>query len=440
MTNRVSSVVAALFAAVSVAAGEGGNPRCIVLFHDGVDIDAAVADLGKRHGLSADHVYHHALHGFAASLGQARKAVRDDARVKAVVDDAILSLPSVPRLHGAAKGGGAPPPVQPTQTLPTGIRRIGADRNALAAIDGVDQRADVDVAVIDTGIDLNHPDLNVSAARAFNAIRASSSATDDNGHGTHCAGTIAALDNAIGVVGVAPGARLWAVKVLSRSGSGSLSDIAKGIDFVADPARGIEVANMSLGGNALPAGTRDVMREAIQRAVGNGVVFAVAAGNEARDASLGIPANYPEVIPVSAIVDSDALAGGLGAGTDRGPDDSLASFSNFFASFAGGGADLALAAPGVDILSTSLAQGYAVLDGTSMASPHVAGAIALHIAANPRPAGLSGLQWTNQVRAALIGQSVLQSDPAGFTGGKSAERLLSVAPSAPASIAPAAAN
>jgi subtilisin family serine protease len=232
----------------------------------------------------------------------------------------------------------------------------------------------VDVAVIDTGIDLSHPDLNV-----VGGVNCSSgnSYSDGNGHGTHVAGTIAAKDNGIGVVGVAPGARLWAVRVLNNAGSGSDSDVICGIDWVTARASTIEVANMSLGGGgtepaASGCSTGDPFHDAICRSVAAGVTYAVAAGNESDDAANHTPAAYDEVITVSALADFNGLPGGGAAATCRADvDDTFADFSNF-------GADVDLIAPGVCILSTWKGGGYNTISGTSMASPHVAGAAALY--------------------------------------------------------------
>src|SRR3989454_1093227 len=141
-----------------------------------------------------------------------------------------------------------------SQPFPTGIRRIGADVSPAARIDGIDERVNADIAIIDTGIDLTHPDLNVYRNVSF--VSGTTSGNDDNGHGTHVAGIAAALDNNIGVVGVAPGARLWAVKVLNSDAWGAVSDVISGVDYVTEHAGEIEVANMSLVGR----GTGDSLR------------------------------------------------------------------------------------------------------------------------------------------------------------------------------------
>ena len=139
------------------------------------------------------------------------------------------------------------------QSLPTGIQRVFAPDNQALDIDGADdRRVDVDVAVIDTGIQLDHPDLNVAGSTNCATFFATcgSGGGDGNGHGTHVAGTIGALDNGIGVVGVAPGARLWSVRVLGNNGTGTTSQIIAGMDWVTARAATIEVANLSLTGGA----------------------------------------------------------------------------------------------------------------------------------------------------------------------------------------------
>ena len=176
------------------------------------------------------------------------------------------------------------------QTTPTGINRADADLSPTAAINGVDQRVNVDVAVIDTGVDLDHPDLNVYRAGAKNCALLGLNADDDHGHGSHVAGTIGALDNSSGVVGIAPGARIWPVKVLNALGSGMNSDVICGIDYVTSKSAEIEVVNMSLGGAGTDDGNcgntnNDAMHQAICAAVSSGLTFVVAAGNDSADAS-----------------------------------------------------------------------------------------------------------------------------------------------------------
>jgi subtilisin family serine protease len=181
------------------------------------------------------------------------------------------------------------------------------------------------------------------------------------------------------VVGVAPGARLWAVRVLNNAGSGSWASVICGVDWVTARAGTIEVANMSLGGTGDDTGgcNDGGLHEAICKSVAAGVTYAVAAGNSADDARNHVPAAYDQVITVSALADFDGRPGGLGAATCRADeDDTLANFSNF-------GADIDLIAPGVCIYSTWKRGGYNTISGTSMASPHVAGAAALYKSTNP---------------------------------------------------------
>jgi subtilisin family serine protease len=203
------------------------------------------------------------------------------------------------------------------------------------------------------------------------------------------AGTIGALDNGIGAVGVAPGARLWGVRVLGNNGSGYMSWIAAGIDWVTARASTIEVANMSLGCEC----TSQAMDDAITRSVDAGVVYVVAAGNSDKDASTFSPARHPDVITVSALADFNGEAGGGAAATCRADtDDTLADFSNW-------GPLVELAAPGVCIYSTHMNGGYATYSGTSMASPHVAGAAALLASGTGDPQNRSAVM---AIRSTLV--------------------------------------
>ncbi|HSH79912.1 MAG TPA: S8 family serine peptidase [Herpetosiphonaceae bacterium] len=353
--------------------GDNVPNQYIVVFKDGVADPAGKAQaLAAQHGLGVQRVYSHALKGFAAVIPAARLAMlQADPEIAFVDQDQVFSI-------------AAP------QSLPTGINRIDGELSSTNAGDGTGT-VDVDVAIIDTGI-ASHEDLNVyrsvncSGGSPLRGSCKSSSPADGNGHGTHVAGTVAALDNSVGVVGVAPGARLWGVKVLSDQGSGYKSWIIAGIDYVTANASTIEVANMSLGGSGSDDGkscsaTTDSYKKAICNSVAAGVTYAVAAGNSSADAATAVPAAYDMVITVSALADFDGLSGGLGAATCRADeDDTLANFSNY-------GADVDLIAPGVCITSTwptaLIASGYNTISGTSMASPHVAGAAALYKASNP---------------------------------------------------------
>ena len=382
------------------SAGDGGRPddgvipgAYIVTLADGVSPWDVAAQHANEHAAVVDFVYDVALNGYAAHMSpRALERVLGDERVLSVVPDRVVSVDGKPdnppgKKTSPSDGGGGS-----SQAVPTGISRIG--------VPGIGTGASVavDVAVIDTGVDLDHPDLNVVSSGKN--CTTESSTDDGNGHGTHVAGTIGALDNATGVVGVAPGARIWPVKVLTSSGSGSSSSVICGINWVAANAGTIEVANMSLGGSAAEGTCRDGgMHQAVCAAVANGVTFAVAAGNSAVDARGTAPASYDEVITVSALADFDGLPGGRARYTCRvDEDDTFASFSNY-------GSDVDLIAPGVCIQSTWKAGGYNTISGTSMASPHVAGAAARYKALNPAasPASVKAalqstgsLDWDNR--------------------------------------------
>ena len=309
-----------------------------------------------RHGAVLGHVYRRAARGYAARMTPAAAAlVALDSRVASVVPDRYVRVSA--------------------QVVPPGIDRVDAD---LSSTESGNHRGavDVDVAVIDTGIDPRHRDLHVVGG--VNCVPGGLPPDDRHGHGTHVAGTVAARDNGVGVVGVAPGARLWSVRVLDSSGMGTWSSIICGVDWVTERANRIEVANMSLGGPGTEGSCTDGgLRAAICRSVEAGVTYVVAAGNAASDAATTVPATYEEVITVSAIADFDGRPGGLAPPQCAvGDDDVFAPFSNF-------GSDVDLTAPGVCVLSTWRGGGYATISGTSMASPHVAGAAALYLAANP---------------------------------------------------------
>jgi subtilisin len=382
----------------------GGNPQgpppqvasaaipdqYIVVLRDNAANPQQVANaIAQQHGLTVSHVYQYALKGLAATIpAQRLAAVRADARVRYVSQDREVQAfgqaqpvgpDGRPGVSAGRPGGGVPP--QPPQTLPTGVNRVDADQSSTLAGNGSGD-VSVDVAVLDTGIS-THTDLNVVGGHNCSGGNPNNS-SDGYGHGTHVAGIIGARDNAIGVVGVAPGARLWAVKVLNNQGFGSWSSIVCGIDWVTSRAGTIKVANMSLGGGGSDTGcgtNTDALHDAICNSVNAGVAYIVAAGNSGADSTGFVPAAYDEVITVSALADYDGQPGGLGSlasacRSDSGADDTFAPWSNY-------GADVDLGAPGVCILSTYNNGGYTTMSGTSMASPHVAGGAALYRVNNP---------------------------------------------------------
>jgi len=210
---------------------------------------------------------------------------------------------------------------------------------------------DVKVAVIDTGIDAAHPDLSGSVDGGYSAITKTENPADyqdDNGHGTHVAGTVAGKRDGKGVVGVAPKARLYAVKVLDADGSGNLSDVVDGIVWAAK--NHMDVANMSLGAPV----DSEAMKRAVRFARGSGVVIVAAAGNSG--GSVGFPGAYEDTIAVAASDSTDNVA----AFSSRGP-------------------EVDFIAPGVDVLSAKMGGGFISYSGTSMAAPHVAGLAALAV-------------------------------------------------------------
>jgi subtilisin family serine protease len=283
-----------------------------------------------------EEVYETALQGFTIKMapGQAKK-MGVDGFVKFIEADQVISLSPI-----EVNGKPGPTP-QPNQTTPWGIARVGGPGN------GVGKTA----WIIDTGIDLTHPDLNVDAVRSATFLGGKSTPWDENGHGTHVSGTIAAKNDGIGVVGVAAGATVVSVRVLNRQGSGTNSGVIAGVNYVA--ANGVrgDVANMSLGG-----GVSDALDLAVLNASGK-VEFALAAGNEADDANNHSPArvNGPNIYTVSAMREGDTWI----------------YFSNF------GNPPVDYCAPGVYIYSTYKDGGYATMSGTSMAAPHVAGLLLL---------------------------------------------------------------
>jgi len=296
------------------------------------------------------HKYNNVIAGFTAQLSDAQlEILKEKSNVDYIEKDRIYTFapPCGTPNGGPCDGdGGGDGGGSSSQETPYGITRV----NGGATYTGSN------VAwVIDSGIDLDHPDLNVDASRGYNAFtsgRDGKSLDDGNGHGTHVAGTIAAIDNNQGVIGVAAGATVVPVKVLDSRGSGSYSGVIAGVDHVGANGSNGDVANMSLGGP-----TSQALDDAVLAASSNGIKFVLAAGNESTDANNSSPArvNGSNISTISAM-DSN---------------DNWASFSNY------GNPPVDYAAPGVSITSTWKGGGYNTISGTSMASPHAAGVLLL---------------------------------------------------------------
>ncbi len=278
----------------------------------------------------------------------------------------VIDAPTYVDLASLRGGPGVPPPPPGTitygggewfgqQLRPWGVKRIEAHSSWARAGDG-QGTVDVDVYVIDGPV--SDPDLNVVERRSFLPAGVTPAGPL---HGTHVAGTIGAMDNTVGLVGVAPGARLHSLEVLDAYGSSTMSTLLAAVDYVtqqrrANPTRPV-VANMSVGMDLGTTGM-NALDDAITAAVQAGVVFVVSAGNGAANAQTFSPAHATGAITVGAIDAYDTFAAG---------------YSNF-------GSRVSLLAPGTDVLSTAGNGRYASLSGTSMAAPHVAGAAALYLA------------------------------------------------------------
>lgn len=300
--------------------------------------------------LKIKNIYSKSLNGVTLSLNDEQlKTFNADSRVKFVEQDQIVQFapPCGTPNGGPCDGnGGDDGGNDSAQETPWGITRVNG---------GVAYSGDNVAWVLDSGIDLDHADLNVDASRGFNAFtsgRDGKSLDDGNGHGTHVAGTIAAIDNSIGVIGVAAGASVIPVKVLDSRGSGAYSGVIAGVDHVAANGSSGDVANMSLGGPVSVA-----LEQAIQAAAQTGVRFMLAAGNEAQDANNVSPArvNGNNIYTISSMAQGD----------------NWSSFSNY------GNPPVDYCAPGSAIKSTWKSGGYNTISGTSMATPHAAGVLLL---------------------------------------------------------------
>ncbi len=339
-TAGVTAILGLLFLIAqtntSAAQNKNDDSRKIIVFKAGLNDAAKDAIIERAGGVklkNLNRINAKAVYLSSRAMTEALKANPDVARVD---DDVIVeALGYKAEVSGKIS-------TQAAQVLPWGIDRIDAE----LVWPGGNTADSVKVGIIDTGISNSHPDLAANVKGGVNTINPRKSWNDDNGHGSHVAGIVAALNNTVGVVGVGPKADLYAIKALNTNGSGYLSDIIEGIQWAVDNQT--QVINMSLGTSS----NIQSFHDAVIAARNAGVVIVAAAGNSG--GSVLFPAAYPEVIAVSAI--------------DQ---------NNVIATWSSRGSEVDLAAPGVSIYSSYKGTGYATLSGTSMATPHVTGSVAL---------------------------------------------------------------
>jgi subtilisin family serine protease len=388
-------------------AGEPSNPaslagkqRYIVALADGSDVTKVVRDHGRRFGVETTFVYRNVFDGYAGFI--------DAAQVPAIeAEPGVLFVEADEddRPPGTQAG---PRPEQPPQTPSFTIGRINADDSSARSGDGKGL-VNVNIAVLDSGVQPDHPDLNV--VNGYNCLDGNvNNWADPMYHGTAVAGFAAARDNKIGEVGIAPGARISAVRVLDVDGFGFNSEVICGMEWVAgtrldsNTGNDIDIANMSLGGPATDDGNcgRTIHKSehlAICGLVAHGVVVVVSAGNESSDLKDIGPGSYNEVLTVTAMADRDAAPGGLGGQFTCDPaeyDDTPATFTNF-ATLAEDRSHV-VAAPGVCTGGLSIDSGYGAGSGTSFSAPIVSGLVGLCIASGPC-AGLTPAQVVSKVVA-----------------------------------------
>lgn len=359
----------------------GAKGSYVVVLRDQADGDRVI----WRAGVGAvEHRFTTVLNGFAAGLD-------DAARKRLEADPDVVSV-SVNRSYPAAKGT-VIPAVEPVQEVPAAVVRVGGLQSATALIDGVDERVDADIAIVDGGLPRSHPDLNVVGGVNCTGGK-KSDWVDRDGHGTYVGSIAAAYDNGVGTVGVAPGARLWAVRVVNKRGYATDAAEICGLEWIARQRGAIDVANISLSGprakGNCPRPRNDAIHRAVCKVVAAGTVVVGSAGNEGSDVAGTHYASYPEVIAVSALADSDGLAGGLGGPPACEPsegDDTFADWSNY-------GEAVDVAAPGSCVYG-AFPDGYGYSSGTSASAPLVAGAAALLKAGHP--------DWSpGEVRRAIV--------------------------------------
>lgn len=353
-------VVCLLFSVYSISAPE--TERVIVVFHDAPDVQ-----LLSQYG-QVDQVFNYLPAAVVEIPARAKQALASNIKVKYVQPDYYRQYMEPSTADTAST----------SQVIPWGIDRIDADE-AWPYSTGKEVR----VGIIDTGIDIDHPDLRENIHGGINTIAPSpeypdpDDYDDDHGHGTHCAGIIGAVDNNIGVIGVAPDCWLYGIKAFDSSGSGYTSDCIEGIEWCIEQR--IQVISMSWGSYD----DDDALEEVCKIAWDRGIILVAAAGNEGIGQPDLYPAGYETVMAISA--------------TDI--NDNVASWSNY-------GSEIELAAPGVNILSTYMGGGYALMSGTSMACPHVSGTAALVFARHP--------EWDNRYVRKVLQKTAEDLGPPGW--------------------------
>lgn len=364
MTKKIINMLVTLSLLPMVATVQANEPTdtasrqlfeiqntCIIRFDDGIskfDVEGRARGMVASVNAKAKHIYKHSIKGFAVNMNcdKAKAAFALHPDIVSFESDALVfALPGPP----PGRGGGGDSDTVEEQITPWGIDRVGGAADTEA--DGTPYTAKA--WVLDTGIDLDNADLNVDTLNCMSVFtsRKDSSCDDGQGHGTHVAGTIAAINNEIGVVGVAAGATVVPIKVLDRRGSGSISGVIMGVDYVADNAASGDCANLSLGGSK-----SDSLNEAVGALGAKGVFVSVAAGNESQNTENVSPASAEgeNVWTIAAIDNTDKIA----------------SFSNY-------GSHVDYSAPGVGILSLQVGGGTTTKNGTSMAAPHACAVLML---------------------------------------------------------------
>ncbi|HET8953388.1 MAG TPA: S8 family serine peptidase [Solirubrobacteraceae bacterium] len=398
--RRLLTAAAALAGVLAAAPAASAAPYVVTLA-DGASVEAVVQEARLP---APKLTYDAALTGFAADLN-------DPQLDRLLADEAVTNVE--PDVEISAMGMQA---LAAGETVPPGVRRSGGATPALAHAP-----ATTAVAVIDSGVDLANAELD--AVSGTNCVKPGTPAQDDNGHGTNVAGIIAARNTGKGVVGVAPGTRVYAVKVLNNRAVGTLSQFLCGINWVAANAAALNIrtANMSIGGVGLSDGacgtvSGDSEHKAICAATAAGVTFVVSAGNSGTDFKTTVPAAYPEVLTATAITDTDGLPGAKGPAScaKKELDDRTGTYSSYAVSVAA--AAHTVAAPGTCVTSAGFGGNASTYTGTSQAAPHVAGAVALCHGSGGVPGPCVGLEPAAVIARVRADATAAMTLSTGFLG------------------------